>query len=299
MNDEILLAGVPDYITFGSAFLKATPSEEGGERILYMEASNEDPDHQDEVVLQKALQESAEYFLRHGNIDLSHYTLLGPKAGIANHLEYEIGKPIDVSVRGSKTFVKAQLYRGDSAMARNANMVWDSITKQDPPARWYPSVGGAVLSKSVQIDPITQHKVAVVEKVRWSNLALDRMPVNKTVPEVSTLPVGTFTKSLGGFVLKTLTAGYGTDSASLEGAGALRSQSLDGGIVAYEDFKTAISAAIRRRDGILTTNGEHPLKDRMTHWAQSMGVNGNQATSWVHRFLFDAARDLKLRGKTQ
>ena len=296
MNDEALLANIPEYITLGSAFLKATPAEEGGERLLYMEASNEDPDHQDEVVLQKALEESADYFLRHGNIDLSHYTLLGPKAGIPNHLEYEIGKPVEVSVQGTRTFVKAQLYKGDSAMARNANMVWDSLTKQSPPARWYPSAGGSVLSKSVQIDPTTQQRVAVVDKVRWSNLALDRMPVNKTVPEISTIPVGTFTKSLGGFVIaKTLTAGYGTDSAALVGGASLRMQSLyEAPISDYDTFKTAIANALKSRDTTISVN-DHPLKTRLIDWAESTGIDGNQAVSWVHRFLFDAAKDLKTK----
>lgn len=295
MNDEALLASIPEHITLGSAFLKATPAEEGGERILYMEASNEDVDHQHEIVLQKALEDSAEYFLRHGNIDLSHYTLLGPKAGIPNHLEYEIGKPIDVNVQRGRTFVKAQLYRGDSAMARNANMVWDSLTKQSPPARWYPSVGGAVLAKSVQIDPVTQDRVGVVEKVRWSNLALDRTPVSKTVPEISTIPVGTFAKSLNGFVLaKNLTAGYGTDSAQLAGGGALRVQSLHGSPISYIDFQRNLSAALKSRDSKLEGN-EHPLKSRLVDWAESIGVEGNQAVSWVHRFLFDAAKDLKTR----
>lgn len=295
MNDEALLASIPEHITLGSAFLKATPAEEGGERILYMEASNEDVDHQNEVVLQKALEDSAEYFLRHGNIDLSHYTLLGPKAGIPNHLEYEIGKPIDVSVQGGRTFVKAELYRGESAMARNANMVWDSLTAQSPPARWYPSVGGAVLAKSVQIDPVTQSRVAVVEKVRWSNIGLDHLPVNRTVPEISTIPVGTFAKSLNGFVLsKNLTAGYGTDSAQLTGGGALRVQSLHGSPISYIDFQRDLSAALKSRDSKLEGN-EHPLKSRLVDWAESIGVEGNQAVSWVHRFLFDAAKDLKTR----
>ena len=295
MNDEALLASIPEHITLGSAFLKATPAEEGGERILYMEASNEDVDHQNEVVLQKALEDSAEYFLRHGNIDLSHYTLLGPKAGIPNHLEYEIGKPIEVNVQGGRTFVKAELYRGESAMARNANMVWDSLTAQSPPARWYPSVGGAVLAKSVQIDPVTQNRVAVVEKVRWSNIGLDHLPVNRTVPEISTIPVGTFAKSLNGFVLaKTITAGYGTDSAQLAGGGALRVQSLHGSPVSYLDFHRELSTALKSRDSKLDTN-EHPLKSRLVDWAESIGVEGNQAVSWVHRFLFDAAKDLKTR----
>lgn len=281
MNDAAMLAEIPEYITLGSAFLKAVPAEEAGERFLYMEASNEDPDHQHEVVLQKALEDSASYFLRHGNIDLSHYTLLGPKAGIANHYEYEIGKPVDVRVQGDRTFVKAQLYKGDSAMARNANMVWDSLTKQSPPARWYPSVGGAVLAKSVRIDPDTKAKVGVVERVRWSNIALDRMPVNKTVPEISTLPVGTFAKSLGGFVIaKALDAGTATDVAALTGGGALGKQSLDRTIHSYWDFREVLAGALRR-------GKVRPKLAAAQRYALSLGLDPDSASDFVERFFHD------------
>lgn len=284
MNDAAMLAEIPEYITLGSAFLKATPAEEAGERFLYMEASNEDPDHQHEVVLQKALEDSASYFLRHGNIDLSHYTLLGPKAGIANHYEYEIGKPVDVRVQGDRTFVKAQLYKGDSAMARNANMVWDSLTKQSPPARWYPSVGGAVLAKSVRIDPDTKAKVGVVERVRWSNIALDRMPVNKTVPEISTLPVGTFAKSLGGFVIaKALEAGTATDVAALTGGGALGKQSLDRTIHSYWDFREVLAGALRR-------GRVQPKPAALQRYALSLGLDPDAAAEFVERFFHDMQR---------
>lgn len=150
-----------NYISIGG-LLKATPVEEAGRRILFMEASNEDPDYQNEVVLQKALGESAGYYLRHGNIDLSHYSILGPKSGVPNFMEFEIGKPIDVNV-SDRTYVKCELYTGESPMAKNANMVWDSLTRQNPPSRWYPSVGGVVLSKSEQIDPVTKQKVTVVD----------------------------------------------------------------------------------------------------------------------------------------
>ena len=96
MNDADMLTAIPEHIRLDATFLKASPAEESGERMLYMEASNEDLDHQSEIVLQKALGDSAGYFLRHGNVDLSHYSLLGPKSGIPNHLEYEIGKPVEV-----------------------------------------------------------------------------------------------------------------------------------------------------------------------------------------------------------
>ena len=290
MSDDVLLGAVPDFLSL-PGLLKTSPVEESGERFLYFEASNEDVDHQGEVVLQKALAESSDFFLRHGNIDLSHFSLIGPKAGIPNYQEYEIGRPVDVQVDGTRTFVKSQLYRGDSAMARNANMVWDSLTQQNPPARWYPSVGGAVLAKSIRVDPASGQRVAVIEKVRWSNVALDRTPVNRTVPEVSMAPVGTFAKSLGAFVLaKDLMAGYGTDSASLTGGAALREQSLHGakhddgeGIINYFDFREKLADAIKAGKV-----GARPVSaDLRRHAVKKFGLSEEHAAEIVSRFLRD------------
>jgi hypothetical protein len=296
MSDSELLGAIPDFIAF-PLVLKATPAEEGGARMLYMEASNEDPDHQNEIVLQKALADSSDYYLRHGNVDLSHYSLMGPKSGIPNFMEYEIGKPVEVRVDESKTFVKAELYQGDSAMARNANLVWDSLTKQAPPARWYPSVGGAVLRKSIKTDPGSGEQVAVVDKVRWSNLALDRCPVNKTVPAASLAPVGVFAKALGGFVLeKALTSGYGTDSAQLTGGGALRVQSLGGAVAAtipseqiksqsYLDFCDILSNAFHGRDATLppTLTFGSLLDWVLKRFSMPYAI----AAEWTERFLTD------------
>lgn len=275
-TDHFLLAQVPDYLAVGG-LLKATPVQERGERFLYFEASNEDVDHQNEIVLAKALSESADYYLRHGNVDLSHYSILGAKSGLANFLDYEIGKPVAVHVDDNKTFVKAQLYTGDSPMAKNADSVWASLTQQQPPSRWYPSVGGAVLSKSIQRDPITGQKIAVVDKVRWNNIALDRCPVNKTVPEISTVPVGVFAKSLNGFVLKTLEAGYGTDSTQLTGGGSIRVQSLYG--KPYTAYREEM--ALRLKNGRLSPR-------QMTHYAITQwGFSPHEADQFNHQFLTD------------
>lgn len=290
-SDESLLAAVPEFISVGG-LLKATPQEEAGRRIIYFEASNEDVDHQNEVILQKALSESSEYYLRHGNIDLSHFTILGPKSGIPNYMEYEIGKPTAVQVNGKRTFVKAELYQGDSPMARNANLVWDSLTRQTPASTWFPSVGGSVLSKSVKIDPKTGEKVAVIDRVRWNNTALDRCPVNKTVPTVSTAPVGTFAKSLGGFVIaKALEAGYGTDSAALAGGAAMRKQSLDGVVHSYFDFRNKLAAQMRSGAA-----GKNPgARELVTHAAKQFGVSPDQAAEWVERFMRDLKNGLNKR----
>lgn len=293
-SDESLLAAVPEFISVGG-LLKATPQEEAGRRIIYFEASNEDVDHQNEVILQKALSESSEYYLRHGNIDLSHFTILGPKSGIPNYMEYEIGKPTAVQVNGKRTFVKAELYQGDSPMARNANLVWDSLTKQTPASTWFPSVGGSVLSKSVKIDPKTGEKVAVIDRVRWNNTALDRCPVNKTVPTVSTAPVGTFAKSLGGFVIaKALEAGYGTDSAAIAGGAAMRKQSLDGVVHSYFDFRNKLAAQMRSGAA-----GKNPgARELVTHAAKQFGVSPDQAAEWVERFMRDLKNGLNKRSES-
>jgi hypothetical protein len=166
-------------------------------------------------------------------------------------------------------------------------MVWDSLTKQIPPSRWYPSVGGAVLSKSLRIDPLTKAQVAVVDKVRWSNIALDRQPVNRTVPEASVVPIGTFAKSFGGFIFgKGLTAGYGTDSAALAGGGALRVQDLQGArkkTPSYHAIRERLAAAIRSGEA-----GKNPgARSLVGFVTATFGLETGDAAEVVERFLRD------------
>ncbi len=104
-----LLDAVPSYLSI-SQMLKATPVAEGVDRFIYLEASNESLDQQGEVVLAKALEDSAAYYLRFGNLDIDHYTQIGARAGVPNYELYEIGRPIDVSVKDGATFVKGQIY---------------------------------------------------------------------------------------------------------------------------------------------------------------------------------------------
>lgn len=268
-------ANTQDFVSFHS-LLKATPAEEAGERFIYIEASNEGIDQQGEIVLSKALADSAEYYKRYGNVDLEHFTILGPKAGIQNPMQYEIGKPVDVRIENRRTFVKAQLYTGQSDLARNANMVWESMTAISPPARWYPSVGGSVLEKSTEFDPESQTRVVAIKAVRWANIGLSRTPVNQHVPTASASPVGVFAKSMNCFVLKALEAGYSTDTASLTGGGALGMQSLNTGIKSYFDFRERLSAAIRARKA---------GRDLTNYAVQAFGLSHDQASEWVERFL--------------
>lgn len=292
-RDEQQLAAIPDHISF-DLMLKATPSSESGKRFIYFEASNEGVDQQGERVLAKALEQSADFFLKFGNIDIDHYTILGPKLGMQNAMNYEIGRPVEVRVDGERTFVKAELYQGKGQLAEQANMVWESMTGLNPPARWYPSVGGAVLAKSMQIDPATQNKVAVIDKVRWSNVGLSRTPVNQHLPCAESMPIGTFAKSLNGFIVKALEASYSTDAATLTGGGAFGVQSLDvgnsGAPYSYFDFRERMAEALDL--ALVKSQTEDGL---IAHAVHEFNLPSEAAAEWVSRFLGDIQSSLNKR----
>lgn len=288
------------FVSIGT-MLKARPAEEAGERILYLEASREGVDRQNEIVLQKALQDSAADFLKFGNIDIDHMTVpaVARQHGLTNPQEWEIGRPLDVTFPEGRTLVKAQLYQGDTPLARRANDVWDSLTKLRPPKRWYPSVGGSVLAKSMtQVDG-ADHPVTVVSKVLWNNLAISALPVNPHVAGVSTVPFETLAKSWtgGGLIVKGLEASYGTDMAALSGGGALRTQSIDRGVAyvgpgcppydSYEDFRDRISKALLEGDVLQLAPGDDDLRGYMRGEAMRSGVPRSEAAAWVAQFFQD------------
>lgn len=286
---------------------KAQPAQEGGKRFIYFEASNEKVDQQGESVLAKALEASSEHYLKFGNLDLDHYSLIGKPnpsrgyPGIPNPEQYEIGRPVAVRIDGKRTFVKAELYQGDGDLARNANMVWESMTDLNPPARWYPSVGGAVLEKSIRIDPETKNKVAVVEKVRWTNVALSRTPVNQHIPNATTVPFGVLAKSMNGFVIaKSLTTGYATDSAGMSGGQALAKQSLDGAESArrgnYFDIRESLAAKAAASD---PSGKKVNAKSLMDHCVKEHGMSHDEAAEHVERFMRDVKSQLTKRSTRQ
>lgn len=297
-RDEQPTAGIPDFLSIGT-MLKARPAEEAGERFIYLEASKEGIDQQNEVVLAKALEDSAGHFLRYGSIDIDHKSMpaIAARYGIENPESWEIGIPRDVRVDGGSVFVKAQLHSGSTSLADRANMVWDSLTKLNPPARWYPSVGGAPLARRDGIDPITKSRVGYVTKVRWTNLAISRQPVNQHVAAADTLPFGALAKcwTPEGFdFAKALEASYSTDSANMTGGGALRAQSLDHGIPSsYYEFRDRMASAIR--DGSVKDQSMNGL---IQHAAKVFSLDVDEASEWVDRFLSDLKSGLSKRSKT-
>jgi hypothetical protein len=301
LTDAALLGECPEFLSIGE-MMKATPSSEGGRRFLYLEASNEGVDQQAEVIMAKALAESAAFYERYGNCDIDHYSVIGAKMGIPDYTSYEIGRPLEVRQRGDTTFVKAEIFRGEGKMVEKANMFWDSITKLTPPQRWYPSVGGAVLNKSIQLDSNGNRRV-LIDKVRWSNIGMSRTPVNQHVRECAVIPMEAFAKSwtaaAGLDIAKALEAGYGTDSATLSGGAALRKQSLDrgqgshgasrDGIKSYFDFRNDLAGAIRTK-AVGDNPGSHAL---ISYAVENYGCSQDEAAEHVERFMRDLKRGLK------
>lgn len=288
-REEQLLSAVPEYLSV-DMMLKATPAQEGDARFIYFEAANEGRDQQDEIVLAKALEESSDHYMRYGNVDLDHKSMpsVAKMYGIERPELWEIGSPVDVRFDGARTFVKAQLFSGDTPLAENANLVWDSMTKLNPARKYYPSVGGKVLAKSFTIDPKTGDKIGVVSKVRWTNVAISQHPVNQHVGGVATIPFGVLAKSWGpeGFNLtKALEASYATDATAKTGGAALGAQSLDRGHKSprsYFDFRDQLAKAIN--DGIVDRMSADGL---VSYSAGNFGLSYDEAAEWVDRFLGD------------
>jgi len=294
-SDAALLRAVPDYLCI-TQMLKATPKIEGGERYIYIEASNEAVDQQGEVVLAKALSDSSDFFLKYGNLDIDHYTMIGPKLGIPNSNLYEIGRPVEVRSSAGKTFVKGHIVSGTGPAAEQANSFWSGLVDVQPPQRWYPSVGGSVMAKSVEFDPDTKKKRVVITETRWSNIGFSRTPVNSNVPTVSTVAFGALLKSWGAGgidIAKALTAGYGTDSASLSGGSALREQSLHGSLVSYQTYRDDLARGIRDKRA-----GPNPgASDLVNFSAREFGLSEDEASELVERFLRDLHSNISQRKK--
>lgn len=207
----------------GTQLCKASTAIEGGERVLYMEASNQARDVQNETILVDALEGSRDYFLRYGRIDLDHATvwqlIRDKKLEADNPYGAEIGRPIDVRVTrgtdGPKVMVKAGIFSSrdpQNKFTKAADWFWDSLQVK-PPVAWYPSVAGSLLPGG-RIDHPDGRRV--IKALRWHSIAMTRNPVNTSVGQISTVPLEVFCKAMreGGDVASSLGAMAGFNSQS-------------------------------------------------------------------------------------
>lgn len=192
----------PFYSPFTEIILKSDPNDD---YTIFIEASNESPDQQSEVLFMKALENEAENYLRKGIISWDHLHK------IKGNPEYIIGEPEDVGFKGKKTFVKGRLYKG----VRFAEAVVRMMKANS--SRLGASVGGFIRRRK----KMAQQALSGVTGVLWDETAITYKPVNDTtMGKVSLIPIGAFAKALA--------AGTGVDAGSFTGGRALSNESLQG-----------------------------------------------------------------------
>jgi hypothetical protein len=186
-----------------------TVDSKSGNYIISGEASNENLDLQQQVVLQNALLKSKDYFLTNGVVSWDHLHKRKEGNKIVSDPECVIGEPLSVEKKGSKTFVKAMLYKGN----KYVEDVVDKLRKGSTRVKL--SVGGLMPVVEKVYNQKLGKAVEQVVSVLWSDLAVTCGPVNQTVSPIQ--------------LVKSLALGSGTDSAGMTGGRSLALQDIDGG----------------------------------------------------------------------
>jgi hypothetical protein len=172
--------------------------------IVYIEASNQLVDSQNDVTVMKALKEETENFLRKGVISWDHLHKSEKSP------EYIIGEPLDVAFKKETTWVKAKLYKS----VKYGQSVLDLLESET--TRLGASIGGYIKQRQ----PLSK-SISAITKVIWDEIAITYKPVNDTtLGNVSLIPIGAFQKAL--------MAGSGVNTANFTGGRAMTPESLQG-----------------------------------------------------------------------
>ncbi|WP_157202983.1 hypothetical protein [Calidithermus chliarophilus] len=253
-----------------------------GQRLVYFETSREGvTDREGEDIAADALWDSRELFLRQGNLDLNHWSWLGNPPGSGMRPEYVIGQPLDVAREGGSIFVLGEIAQkappppaeavpGMPAGSSWADWFWHTVSVQNPPMRWFPSVFGNIAphatvevelrdGRSVRLikGPLEWFSVGFAQRAQHPELpavsttplgafamSADRPTLVPGVPEVAVLPYAAFAKAVQG--AQAVMAGYGLEGkAGLSGVGAVRRESLEG---RYERHKRRVLGKLLRRE---------------------------------------------------
>ena len=178
------------------AIIKASVSKSGN-RIVEVEASCERVDLEGDLILQKALLDSASNFLNNGHLDIDHKSEppVAHRLGIWNPEHYIVGKPLEVKDGGNgRTFVKGEIARASDGSFdpehRMYDFLWDSLNRT-PPIDWYASVYGMPdRNKIIDCRQSACDKGAtryVIEGMSWKSLAFTKNPVNNSLKGKATV----------------------------------------------------------------------------------------------------------------
>jgi hypothetical protein len=169
--------------------IKAVSPGADGKRMVQCEASNEAVDGEGDVVLQRALLDSADSFVATGHLDIDHLSEIGDRLGIQNPTAYIVGRPTEVKDLGKgRTGIVGEIRKsadGKHDPDRNRyDSFWDSL-HSDPPVKWRASIYGFPIKGMVddcrKMACDTGATRFVVKGIDWRSLAFTRNPVNEDI----------------------------------------------------------------------------------------------------------------------
>lgn len=161
----------------------------GEKRMVEVEASNEAVDSEGDVILQKALLDSADTFIKSGHFDIDHLSEIGARIGIPNPTSFIVGRPSEVVDLGKgRTGVVGEIMRasdGKVDVKKNRyDEFWESL-QSEPPVIWQASIYG--FPKAGQIDDCRETSCDsdaarfLVKGIDWRSLAFTRNPINTSL----------------------------------------------------------------------------------------------------------------------
>jgi uncharacterized protein YegP (UPF0339 family) len=242
-------------------------TDENGNFIFEVEASNENLDLQGQVVLQRALLGSKDHFLSDGVISYDHlHKRRGLDGQTISDPAMVIGEPMEVRTDGKKTIVVGKLYKSNEIAQNLIQKLKDGST------RIKASVGG-IFPKIIKDAKTGVEKIT---SVLWNDLALTFAPVNATVSAAN------FARSMNpDEFVKALNAGTGTDSAEYTGGRALIPEDMEHGTVnLMESANSEYVDQIRSLIAALHT-GEIKGQAEAIKFLEKLGMNSIQARAAV------------------
>jgi len=195
-------------------------TDEDGNPVVIIEASNNNLDFQEEKVLQEALMNSKEYFLRNGVISYDHKHTPSKENYENdpqwNEEKYILGHPIDAWMENGIVKVKAVLY----PHVDRANEIIKKLRSKAKTVK--ASVGGRRPVKVNKYDFDLMKEIPTIVKVLWDEVALTYKPVNQTLGHTILSPKE---------FVKALEAGRSANPAEMMNGNALQRQSLQGNVI--------------------------------------------------------------------
>lgn len=169
--------------------IKATNQD--GRRIVELEASNEHRDQEGDIIAQRALMKSKDYFLREGHLDIEHYSEIGSRLNppIPNPSSYIVGRPIEVVDLGNgRTGVVGEIAKSRDGSFQperfQYDMLWESLNR-DPPVKWLASIYGyPIADEVIDCSSTTCNNGATryyVSGIEWHSLAFCQRPMNNHI----------------------------------------------------------------------------------------------------------------------